>query len=150
MKIQTGDTFEYCGRKYVACTVETDSDGNISLYGHEIRPVGYTGACTFFQNGHKYDFGTVKLTPEYVTFDWGYEKLKSKFKIKKIQRNPKKNATTVIFENGHVEVVKRNELDPEADLYSVVAYAVAKYVYGSNSAFKRQIRDCIFESLEVK
>ena len=92
----------------------------------------------------------VKLTPEYVTFDWGYEKLKSKFKIKKIQRNPKKNATTVIFENGHVEVVKRNELDPEADLYSVVAYAVAKYVYGSNSAFKRQIRDCIFESLEVK
>lgn len=92
---------------------------------------------------------------EPLTFSWSkyvpeIRKKKSDFRIKKIQRNPKKNATTVIFENGHVEVVKRNELDPEADLYSVVAYAVAKYVYGSNSAFKRQIRDCIFESLEVK
>lgn len=151
MKIQTGDTFEYCGKKYVPYNVKIDSDGGIELSAREACTVtGYTGSCTFFQNGHKYDFGEVNLYPEYITFDWGYEKLKSQYKIRKIQRNPKKNATTVIFENGHVEVVKRNELDPEADLYSVVAYAVAKYVYGSNSAFKRQIRDCIFESLEVK
>lgn len=157
MKIQTGDTFEYCGRKYVACTVETDSDGGISLHGHEIRPVtGYTGACLYHELGSSETkvLGTitnVKLDPDVLTtFDWAYAKKNSKYRIKKIQRNPKKNATTVIFENGHVEVVKRNDLDPEADLYSVVAYAVAKYVYGSNSAFKRQIRDCIFESLEVK
>lgn len=155
MKIQTGDTFEYCGRKYVACNVEIDSDGGISLYGHEIRPVGYTGSCFYHEFGSSETkiFGTVteiKLDPKYINFDWAYAKKNSKYRIKKIQRNPKKNATTVIFENGHVEVVKRNDLDPEADLYSVVAYAVAKYVYGSNSAFKRQIRDCIFESLEVK
>jgi len=146
----TGDTFEYLGKKYIVDEVEFDSIGRIKLSANEVRTVGYTGTCTCFQNGHKYDFGNVKLTPEYITFDWGYEKLKSQFKIKKIQTNPKKNATTVIFENGHVEVVKKNDLDPEADLYSVVAYSVAKYVYGSNSAFKRQIRDCIFENLEVK
>lgn len=117
-----GDTIEYFGKKYIVHEVEFDSDGHIKLSCSEVR----------------------------TAFDWGYFKPNYKYRIKKIQRNPKKNATTVIFENGHVEVVKRNELDPEADLYSVVAYAVAKYVYGSNSAFKRQIRDCIFENLEVK
>ena len=141
--------FEYCGKRYYIDEVETNSLGEVTIKAH-MAPTGYTGTCTCFENGYEYNFGKVKLTPEYATFDWGYDKLISKYKIKKIQRNPKKNATTVIFENGHVEVVKRNELDPEADLYSVVAYAVAKYVYGSNSAFKRQIRDCIFESLEVK
>ena len=151
MKINAEDTFEYCGKKYIVHEVEFDSIGHIKLSASEACTVtGYTGSCTCFQNGHKYDFGKVGLTPEYITFDWAYAKQNSKYRIKKIQRNPKKKATTVIFENGHVEVVKRNELDPEADLYSVVAYAVAKYVYGSNSAFKRQIRDCIFESLEVK
>ena len=157
MKINVrGDTFEYCGRKYIADEVTTDSNGNIEVSGHEVRtaPVtGYTGSCFYHELGSSDTkiIGTVKLDPDILTtFDWAYAKQNSKYRIKKIQRNPKKNATTVIFENGHVEVVKRNELDPEADLYSVVAYAVAKYVYGSNSAFKRQIRDCIFESLEEK
>ena len=157
MNIHTGDTFEYFGRKYIAHKVITDSNGHIELSGNEIRtaPVtGYTGAtCLYHELGSSDTkiIGTVRLDPDVLTtFDRAYAKQNSKYRIKKIQRNPKKNATTVIFENGHVEVVKRNELDPEADLYSVVAYAVAKYVYGSNSAFKRQIRDCIFESLEVK
>lgn len=65
----------------------------------------------------------------------------NKFDIKKVVVNPKKNATTVIFKDGSVEVVKRHPNDPEADIYSVVAYAVAKHVYGSNSALKRQIDD---------
>ena len=65
----------------------------------------------------------------------------NKFGIKKVVVNPKKNATTVIFKDGSVEVVKRHPNDPEADIYSVVAYAVAKHVYGSNSALKRQIDD---------
>jgi len=65
----------------------------------------------------------------------------NKFNIKKVVVNPKKNATTVIFEDGSVEVVKRHPNDPEADIYSVVAYAVAKHIYGSNSALKRQIDD---------
>lgn len=156
MKINTGDTFEYFGRKYIVDEVVTDSGGHIELSGNEIPgPTGYTGACFYHELGSSEtkilgEIKEIKLEPRFINFDWGYSKPNYKYRIKKIQRNPKKNATTVIFENGHVEVVKRNELDPEADLYSVVAYAVAKYVYGSNSAFKREIRNCMFESLEVE
>ena len=151
-------TFNYCGNEYEIDSINADSDGYIEIKGYLKKTpiIGYTGSCFYHELGSSKTkiIGTetkVKLDPDVLTtFDWAYTKQNSKYRIKKIQRNPKKNATTVIFENGHVEVVKRNELDPEADLYSVVAYAVAKYVYGSNSAFKRQIRDCIFENLEVK
>lgn len=154
-----GDTLEYCGKKYTVHEVEFDSDGHIKLSCSEVRtaPVtGYTGACFYHELGSSETkiLGTVtnvKLDPDILpTFDWAYSKPNYKYRIKKIQVNPNKNATTVIFENGHVEVVKKNDLDPEADLYSVVAYAVAKYVYGSNSAFKREIRNSILEHLEVK
>lgn len=147
-----GDTIEYFGKKYIVHEVEFDSDGHIKLSCSEVRiaPItGYTGTCFYHELGSS-ETKIIGTEAVLTNFDWAYAKQNSKYRIKKIQRNPKKNATTVIFENGHVEVVKKNELDPEADLYSVVAYAVAKYVYGSNSAFKRQIRDCIFESLEVK
>lgn len=154
-----GDTIEYFGKKYIVHEVEFDSNGHINLSCSEVRtaPVtGYTGSCSYHELGSSETkiLGTVtnvKLDPDVLTtFDWAYAKQNSKYRIKKIQVNPNKNATTVIFENGHVEVVKKNDLDPEADLYSVVAYAVAKYVYGSNSAFKREIRNSIFEHLEVK
>lgn len=153
-----GDTIEYFGKKYIVHEVEFDSDGHIKLSCSEVRtaPVtGYTGSCFYHELGSSETkiLGTVanvKLDPDGLTFDWAYSKPNYKYRIKKIQVNPNKNATTVIFENGHVEVVKKNDLDPEADLYSVVAYAVAKYVYGSNSAFKREIRNSIFEHLEVK
>ena len=62
-----------------------------------------------------------------------------KYQIKKVVANPSKNATTVIFMDGTVEVVKKSPDDPEADIFSVVAYAVAKHIYGSNSAFKREV-----------
>lgn len=61
------------------------------------------------------------------------------YEIKKVVINPEKEATTVIFTDGTVEVVKKSPEDPEADIFSVVAYAVAKRVYGSNSAFKREV-----------
>ena len=61
------------------------------------------------------------------------------YEIKKVVVNPEKEATTVIFTDGTVEVVKKSPEDPEADIFSVVAYAVAKRVYGSNSAFKREV-----------
>ena len=67
----------------------------------------------------------------------------NKFDIKKVVVNPKKNATTVIFVDNSVEIVKRHPNDPEADIYSVVAYAVAKHVYGSNSAFKKEVANKI-------
>lgn len=62
-----------------------------------------------------------------------------KYQIKKVVANPSKNATTVIFMDGEVVVVKKSPDDPEADIFSVVAYAVAKRIYGSNSAFKREV-----------
>lgn len=61
------------------------------------------------------------------------------YEIKKVVINPEKEATTVIFMDGTVEVVKKSPEDPEADIFSVVAYAVAERVYGSNSAFKREV-----------
>ena len=61
------------------------------------------------------------------------------YEIKKVVVNPEKEATTVIFTDGTVEIVKKSSEDPEADIFSVVAYAVAKRVYGSNSAFKREV-----------
>ena len=61
------------------------------------------------------------------------------YEIKKVVVNPEKEATTVIFKDGTVEVVKKSPEDPEADIFSVVAYAVAERVYGSNSAFKREV-----------
>ncbi len=62
-----------------------------------------------------------------------------KYQIKKVVVNPKKNATTVIFEDGEVVVVKKSPDDPEADIFAVVAQAVAKRIYGTNSAFKREV-----------
>ena len=149
--MMSNDFFEYCGKKYHIDEVETNSLGEVIIKAHSAP----TGTCFYHELGSSETkiLGTVtnvKLDPDGLTFDWGYSKPNYKYRIKKIQVNPNKNATTVIFENGHVEVVKKNDLDPEADLYSVVAYAVAKYVYGSNSAFKREIRNSIFEHLEVK
>ena len=71
-----------------------------------------------------------------------YVTLKNKkYQIKKVVVNPEKEATTVIFTDGTVEVVKKSPEDPEADIFSVVAYAIAKHVYGSNSSFKREVID---------
>ena len=135
----------YKGERFKVDRIDTAGDSihgdtEITVKAHKVKryPIaGYTGLS-----------GTVIIDDPVFS-----KKIKDAFnpyRIKKIHVNPKKNATTVIFEDGHVEVVKKSSGDADADLYSVVAYAVAKYVYGSNSAFKRQIRDCIFESLEVK
>ena len=151
MKINTGDTFEYFGRKYVADKVVTDSGGHIELSGHEATPVtGYTGTCFYHPFGSSetkiFEFGEIKLDPDVLTtFDWAYAKHDSKYRIRKIQINPAKNATTVIFEDGKVVVLRKHEGDPDVDLASVVAYAIAEKAYGSNTAFKKHIKNCKIE-----
>lgn len=60
-----------------------------------------------------------------------------------IQNGP---ATIVFWEDGTKTVVKRSKNDPESDVYSAVAYALAKKRYGSNSQFKKRVGKC----LEVK
>jgi hypothetical protein len=130
--IKTNETFEFWGKKYYVDDVSIDSIGCVQISGHEAwtMPTVCTSS-TFTYTSNKSTSNTC--------FDWSYEKKKSKFKIKKVQVNPKKNATTVIFEDGSVEVVKKAQEDPETDLFSAVAYAVAKHIYGSNSAFKREV-----------
>ena len=147
LKYSPPEDLFYKGERFKVDRIDTVGDSihgdtELTIKAHKVKcyPIGTTGCAGLS--------GTVIIDDPVFS-----KKLKDAFnpyKIKKIQVNPKKNATTVIFEDGHVEVVKKSPEDVDADIYSVVAYAVAKYVYGSNSAFKRQIRDCIFESLEVR
>ena len=68
--------------------------------------------------------------------------------IKRIERNIKKDAlyTTVIWaDNSKPTVVKCAEGD-SPDIYFAVASAIAIKMYGSNSAYKRMIKD----KMEVK
>ena len=104
--------FEYAGTNYHATSVEIDSTGNITING--------------IMDPNK------KMAIKNPT-------LRKKYEIKKVVVNPEKEATTVIFKDGEVEVVKKSLEDPEADIFSVVAYAVAERVYGSNSAFKKEV-----------
>lgn len=63
--------------------------------------------------------------------------------IKRVERNIKKGAlyTTVIWTDGSKPtVVKCAEGDPP-DIYFAVASAIAIKMYGSNSAYKRMIRE---------
>lgn len=85
--------------------------------------------------------------PRKIDFTWGCEA--SRFfgriipAIKRIEINTKKGVvyTTVIWADGSKPtVVKKSEDDPH-DLYFAVASAIAIKVYGSNSAFKREIEE---------
>ena len=118
----------------VTCVIETMDEPTIIM---DIEPVekvvyGMTGCAGLFDG-------------KPATFSWTdyYPPLKKKkphFGIKKIQLNPKKNATTVLWEDGTYTVVKKSPGDDPADIWSVVSYALAEKVYGSNSAFKREIK----------
>ena len=111
----TNESITYRGNTYNVNSVEMDSLGKITM----------EGSLNYSTN---YSIKSVDICS-----------LKGKFAIKKVVVNPSKNATTVIFEDGTVEVVKKSPDDPEADIFSVVAYAVAKHIYGSNSAFKHEV-----------
>lgn len=60
--------------------------------------------------------------------------------IKKILVNPEKDTTTVLWNDGTHTTVKRAEGDDPADIWQIVSYALAEKVYGSNSAFKREVK----------
>lgn len=70
------------------------------------------------------------------------KKVPKEFQIKQVIFNENKKATTVLFEDGKHIVVKRSENDYDpSDIYNVVAYAIAKKIYGSNSAFKKSLKE---------
>lgn len=120
----------YRGEKYRIDRIERsmnsiDTSGEITIHGY--RTGGYLEGFS----------GTFTIDdPKFVK---DFKRAFNPYAIKKVICNPAKNATTVIFEDGTVEVVKKSPDDPEADIFSVVAYAVAKRIYGSNSAFKREV-----------
>ena len=60
--------------------------------------------------------------------------------IDKIYVDEKKKTTVVAFEDGTKEKVKLEE-GGSFDVYNAVAICIAKRVYGSNSAFKKAIKD---------
>ena len=60
--------------------------------------------------------------------------------ITKIIYNEVKHETTVYFRNGDSVKVKKSR-DTEHDIYSAVSAAVVKYIYGSNTAFKKQLKN---------
>ena len=120
---------EFMGQEYLVDYYEVTSDGELTLEANKIyNPVGHTGAYL----GYKIQNDRIQ------SLSWCRDP-KDKYRIKKIICNLAKSATTVIFKDGSVEVVKKSPEDPEADIFSVVAYALAEHMYGSNSAFKKEV-----------
>lgn len=80
---------------------------------------------------------------------WGaaISELESKWNIfpgiKRIERNIKKDAiyTTVIWTDGSKPTVVKCAEGDSPDIYFAVASAIAIKMYGSNSAYKRMIKD---------
>ena len=68
------------------------------------------------------------------------EKMNNKFNIKQIIYNGTEGITTVLFEDGEVVLVRKAE-GTEHNIYQAVASAVVRRVYGSNTAYKRQIEN---------
>lgn len=138
----------------------TWSDNSFRIAGNRIVVEG--GKVISFENSSLDDVIIIRVEPEIryrgpigmtsadlsgmtINSPITFPSNKPTYKIRKIQVNPSKKATTVIFEDGKVVVVKRHEGDPEVDICSVVAYALAERVYGSNSAFKRHVKNCTIE-----
>lgn len=124
------------------CEIEIDNEGEIT-WGDDDESI--EGFDAFFAKYMVKEFDM----PTFDTFDFEMDKhvatsylteMTDKYRIRSIQYNPEKRATTVIFADGDVIVVKRAE-GQEDDIYFAVASAVAEKVYGSNSAFKRIINN---------
>ena len=92
------------------------------------------------------NFGPTVMEPK-IQFNWTHDP--SRFfgriipAIKRIEINNKKGVvyTTVIWNDGSKPTVVKKSEDDSHDPYFAVASAIAIKVYGSNSAFKREIEE---------
>ena len=129
------DDIFYKGERFKIDIIDTagdsfNGDTELTIKAHKVItfPTGFTG-CS----------GTITIDDP--TFVKKFKEVfNNPYSIKKIIVNPKKNATTVLWTDGTHTVVKRSEGDEPADIWSVVSYALAEKVYGSNSAFKREVK----------
>ena len=126
-----GEELVYKGEKYRIDRVERSMESNyasgeITIHGYRVGRYldGFSG--TFIIDN-----------PSFIN---DFKRAFNPYAIKKVIVNTKKNATTVLWADGTHTVVKRSEGDEPADIWSVVSYALAEKVYGSNSAFKREIK----------
>ena len=137
LKYSPPEDLFYKGERYKVDRIEIAGDSihgdtGITVEAHKVKcyPIGTTGCAGLS--------GT--LTIDDPTFVKKIKEAFNPYSIKKVIVNPKKNATTVLWADGTHTVVKRSEGDEPADIWSVVSYALAEKIYGSNSAFKREIK----------
>ena len=62
--------------------------------------------------------------------------------IDKVYPNEKKGVTCVIFKNGDKRILKASKKEPYC-VETAVAYAIAEQVYGSNSAFTKEVQNSL-------
>ena len=107
---------------------------------HPNRCLGTKADVTIIDEGIG---GKEDMPVDGISFAFNFDKLRigySSPKIDKIRVNPAKNATTVLWTDGTVTVVKRSEDDPD-NLYFAVDSAMAIKCYGSNSQFKKVVNN---------
>ena len=64
------------------------------------------------------------------------------YEVDKVYPNEKKGITCVIFKNGDKRILKVSKKEPYC-VETAVAYAIAEQVYGSNSAFTKEVRKAL-------
>ena len=103
----------------------------------EIRPVSYK--ATSKSSEYEWHFDITLCTDGK---DWE-QTVKSELSALQIKRIIVNNLATIVFwEDGTKTVVKISDADMEDgkyDIYAGVSYAIAKKLFGSNSAFKREV-----------
>lgn len=83
---------------------------------------------------------------DYSLYGAIYNSIIIKYSIKKIIVN--ENAVIVFFEDGQKIVVKKMDSDAD-DIYSAVAQAVMKKMYGSTNAFHKFIDKCTERQVKI-
>lgn len=129
------ELFDLCNdsvRAYIS-----EDPGMANAVPCEIRPVSYK--ATSKSSEYEWHFDITLCTDGK---DWA-QTVKSELSALQIKRIIVNNLATIVFwEDGTKTVVKISDADMEDgkyDIYAGVSYAIAKKLFGSNSAFKREV-----------
>lgn len=85
-----------------------------------------------------------EITKNEIAKEWTREYVNSFCSVKSIEVSVDHRTVVVIWTDGDKTIVKRSEKDPD-DIYMAFTAALAKKVYGSNSAIKRLINKKVNE-----
>ena len=107
---------------------------------------GYTQA-KFDEKGNAFMDDFTKKYFEYFGFEAGFSKMNNTINrsatkqfcsIKSIEQSADHKTVAILWTDGDKTIVKRSKNDPD-DIYMAFTAALAKKIYGSNSAIKREI-----------